>query len=116
MLNGHPLSFFDFHGLQLSVQPVLVVGLGEHITVIYNAITAKYIDMGANSEVLNLIVLLLGQTHARIVGKNGFLGQFLLAQEERVGVSSRILVANFFDFDSAVGQIEVQSEVIVASF
>ena len=60
MLDRSSLAFFNLDRLKVDPKVVFIVGLGEHVTVINNAVPSIHIDAAPNRKVCRLIVLLLG--------------------------------------------------------
>lgn len=47
---------------------------------------------------------------------NGFFGEFLLSEKKGERISSRILIPNLFNFNSAVCKEIVEGEIVIATF
>lgn len=77
MLDQSLLALLDSKRLKLDSKVLLVVTLGKVITVIDDAISSEYVDLGSNAEIFGRIELLFGHVHAGVIGLDWLFGEFL---------------------------------------
>lgn len=92
-----------------------VPALCEVVTVVDEAVTTVDMNLVAAEQVLRTIELLRLQVHARTVGQDRFLRQFLLLEQHRERVVTRVLSDNLLNLDAAVRQVVVEDEELVAT-